>query len=216
MSKVSYLKSILVVALVLIVVSIGYEGWKNSGYSSSRLKNANNTLEDIENVRIKLLTESNQKIPEVDISHWKTYRNAKYKFELKYPQDWFLSKIDEQTGYISITDHDTSYEGDPRLLGRGGVFGAKIEISVLDVQILKKQGIFDDVMKCAKGDEYTIVIACEDIVINGTTYKRQVLKSEVEGSSQSIALITEIYGHIYIITGGAPIDHDGLLRKIEK
>lgn len=34
---------------------------------------------------------------DTDMSYWKTYQNDKYGYAFKYPQDWILTEIDEET-----------------------------------------------------------------------------------------------------------------------
>lgn len=83
MSNISYLKTIVVIFLIMVVVSIGYIGWRSS--DNNKLKNARNTQN-------KPLLTNNQKATEIDASDWKTYQNEKYGFVLRYPPYLDLGK----------------------------------------------------------------------------------------------------------------------------
>jgi hypothetical protein len=49
------------------------------------------------------MQEPQQKSEEIDTSNWKTYRNEKYGFEVKYPKDWeiFLSGDESEASFYN-------------------------------------------------------------------------------------------------------------------
>ena len=50
----------------------------------------------------------------IDISNWKTYRNEKYRFEIKYPAMWFADvKLNSRYFRFSQTDKIVHGTGDP-------------------------------------------------------------------------------------------------------
>ena len=81
MFKISYLKIVVVVVLVLLVASIGYAEWKNLDES-----NKSNNLND---ATTELVTTNSLKISEIDTSHWKTFRHDDYNLEVKYPPYYY-------------------------------------------------------------------------------------------------------------------------------
>ena len=81
MFNISHLRSVSTVIFVLIVVGIGYAGWKTLR-SSQGLRNPDNTL-------TKPVTTNDSKISGIDASDWKIYRNHQYGIEVKYPPYYY-------------------------------------------------------------------------------------------------------------------------------
>lgn len=59
-----------------------------------------------------------QPSPNLDILNWKTYRNEKYSFEIKYPQDYFIIKtnLNDKENIIKISN-DRLFEENAYSLG---------------------------------------------------------------------------------------------------
>ena len=83
MTKISFLKLILIIFSILIIAGTGYAGW---GIWKEIENIENQTRELIIKPRANIETETS----EIDTSDWLTYRNEEYGYYIQYPPFWRL------------------------------------------------------------------------------------------------------------------------------
>ena len=93
MSKFSSLKIIIAFVAILIVVGAGYVEWKIR--KSDEGKTKQNDFVNRQETQTKPVPTQKSEIPRIDTSDWKTYRNEKYGFEVKYPSTYTLRNWDK-------------------------------------------------------------------------------------------------------------------------
>lgn len=84
-----YKKAIIFVIFTIIILAIGLGVWKwNEIKKQQLINNQNNQQENQENKN----TDENKKSSgaEIDTTDWKTYKDEKYRFEIKYPKEWVV------------------------------------------------------------------------------------------------------------------------------
>ena len=95
MTKGKSLKIFIIILGVILISVIGYEIWK-----------INKDIEKISSKTPEVVTPQKVQTQEIDTSDWKTYRNGKYGFELKYPKEWKLEGNEEKSITIYLEDRD--------------------------------------------------------------------------------------------------------------
>jgi hypothetical protein len=84
MAKEKILKIVLIILGAAMISATGYAVWK-----------INKNIEKITSKPPELVIPKKLETKEIDTSDWKTYRNEKYGFEVKYPKEWKVTEIPE-------------------------------------------------------------------------------------------------------------------------
>ena len=84
-SKKSILKIVLAICILVLISGVSYETWK-------------------------ILNDKEKKADLDSTAHWKTYRNEKYGFEVKYPGDWSYKELGQMDS-VTIDRVDFSFNG---------------------------------------------------------------------------------------------------------
>lgn len=112
-------KIILVTAVVLFAVIMGFFWIKSAAYDISRLGNSLKSVDlpkiDMPNIQtnpsVPTSSPENQTVDTsapLSTDSWKTYTNNKYGFEIKYPSDWEILSSDELSTTIVKSDRKTN------------------------------------------------------------------------------------------------------------
>ena len=110
--------NLMIFVLCLIVISLGVlvvlknpadvKIIKNTNTNLNQNQNTNQVVNQNtnQNININQNTNINQPVAtttiEIDTSDWQTYRSDEYKFEVKYPQNWYWEDYTEEFGYSMI------------------------------------------------------------------------------------------------------------------
>ena len=121
-------------------------------------------------------SQSNQSIDEdLSINNWKTF--TKYGFEFKYPAEWIVKNAETMRYWFTLTD-DLLYFEPNRISPKNSL---TMTFSLMDNTANKYT--IDSLAGCVNS-EAQIILECNDVIINGISYKRVIGKnslSEVGG-----------------------------------
>jgi len=81
MLKILHLKGALAVVFVLIIMSVGYAGWRNFD-NSNKLNNFDDAINEP-------AATDNPETTEIDNSNWKAFRYDDYSLEIQYPSYYY-------------------------------------------------------------------------------------------------------------------------------
>lgn len=111
--------------IILLIVILLVAGGVYAGMQIGRKQTASNEIvtdTEITNIPVSKPTV----VPTIDeTANWKTYRNEKYGFEMKYPDNWIVNIADDSIRFQTFPEPSPGYGGFP-----GGKNDIQISLSV--------------------------------------------------------------------------------------
>jgi hypothetical protein len=156
---------------------------------------------------------------DIDISNWKTYRNNKFKFELKYPSDLIEIAEDKSYFFIGPTNPLPAIRfKSKRTIDHSGGFGSgtpskihplDFSITLINGTIKDYPSLFKESEKFISGKNYSFDCSCQqgyrkDLTIINEQLSGYVYYASVEGSGAFEFYFDAGNNQILTITYNAP------------
>ncbi len=95
---------IIAIAVIAAMSAGGGLYWRESKKQQSILQTGVDAKKKAEELKAKIEEQQNEMAgQDIDTSNWKTYRNEKYGFEVRYPADWRLDIMDKHDNAGKVT-----------------------------------------------------------------------------------------------------------------
>lgn len=128
---------------------------KNTNQNANNNENINNSTEEVNYYEI-IEPKKTDCVDNLDTACWQIFRNTEYNFEVMVPSDWI---IDDQAKSYAVIVKKKSEE----------FYLIRINLGINQNKENKK---IEDLCESDFGEE---VLSCEDITINGYTFKKQII-----------------------------------------
>lgn len=178
-----------------------FDAFKQNPLNESEPENQNKPLEELTN---KIAEEIKNQTNSTSTADWLTYRNEELGFEFKYPREWFWDDTNKTLTNYSQEEADLN----------GGIFISsfiKIQIDTNPLNSENEKSILD----CAKSDEETTIIECENVYINNFKFKKTISHFETLTKGYGASFITIKNNNIYYLSGYLGDDDYNQMSQIE-
>ena len=110
------MKKTVLIFLVLVLVSVGILLWQKN--NTSQIKDASQKqIDSLQNQIANLQGKNSNPTGRIAVANfdetvnWKTYRNDKYDYEVKYPQNWTTRTMGQSALPATAQDRDVGFAG---------------------------------------------------------------------------------------------------------